>query len=219
MVSRRLRVRGADAAGGGRGPARHGRGAARDRQPVRRRLLDADSLHLADVHGGDIRLCRRDLAALRPPDRPPDPRAENRRAGGGLRRPGLDDLVLLQLGAQPRARRPAGARAVAPRRPADGLPRRRRRRLSRPRRHLGAGPVVLLGHAASQRRLHAQGDFRHHRRHPAQPDDLPAAIHADGADSDDQRRAGRLFFRPARRPGQDRRRPRLRRLGGRRHRG
>ena len=69
------------------------------------------------------------------------------------------------------------ARAIATaRRPAHGLPRRGCRRLSRPRRHLGAGPELVRGPAPGQCREPAQVAAADHRRDPVHRDDLPLAV-------------------------------------------
>ena len=116
---------------------------------------------------------------------------------GGLR---LDGRLLFQLGLQPGGRRLAGARARPPQRPEDGLSRRRRRRLSRPRRHLGARPVVVLGHAPGQPGVAAQVDCRHHRRHPAVADHLPVAVGGHGPrDHGHVRSSSPISRRPGRR--------------------
>ena len=81
-----------------------------------------------------------------------------------------------QLGVEPRIRRPSRARRRAPRGPRGGLSRSRRRRLSRPRRHMGAGGQLVGRAIAGQRRRHSKAAAGDYGRHPIRADDFSLAI-------------------------------------------
>ena len=115
---------------------------------VRRRLLEPHRLHDADGDGGRQRLRGGELAARRQAHR--RARRECRAAGAApsrsWRRSHAD--LAAQLGHEPGFQRPPGARARAAHRSAHGLSRRRRGRVSRPRRDLGAR-AEFIGRAAA----------------------------------------------------------------------
>ena len=160
--------------------ALHQWGAARQRREiVRRRVLEPDHLHHADGHGGDLGLRGGDLAARRPAHRRIGGDAAQRPFRGRVRGGGEHAHLAPQLGHEPDLLRPPGARAGAAHRSAHGLSGRRRRRLSRPRRHLGAGLELLGRAAAGQSGEPAEGAARHHRGDPVRADHLPVAIHGD----------------------------------------
>ena len=112
-----------------------------------------------------------DRLAMLPRSRPWRCRLHRRRQHAGL---------AAQLGPQPDLRRPARPRHRQAGRPAHGLPCRRGRRLSRPRRHLGPGPELVRGPAPGQRREPAQDAAADHRRDPVHRDHLPLAVHGPG---------------------------------------
>ena len=143
-------------------------GAPRDsgHEGVRRRVLEPDPVHHADGVRHHRRLRRRDLAARAGADRPAGPAAQDRPRCGRLHRHREHARLAAELGPQPDLRRASGPRRGAADRPAHRLPRRGRRGLSRPRRHLGPGPELLRGPAPGQRREPAQDAVADHRRDP-----------------------------------------------------
>ena len=80
----------------------------------------------------------------------------------------------------------AGARPRPPHRSENGLPRRRCRRLSGPRRGVGPGPVVVRRAIAGQPGQPAAVDPVDHRGDSFHPNDLSLAVrcHVAGADRD-----------------------------------
>ena len=176
LVPRRLHLRRDRGGRRGRRGARHRRARGGGHEGVRRRVLEPDPLHHADGVRHHRRLRRRDLAAGAAADRPAGPAAEDRPRCRRLHRRREHARLAAELGPQPDLRRAAGPRRRAAGRPARGLPRRGRRRLSRPRRHLGAGPELVRGPAPGQRREPAQDAAADHRRDPVHRDDLPLAV-------------------------------------------
>src|SRR3546814_759591 len=199
LVSRCLRVRGAGRGAGGGLRDRLRRLAGGYRGRVRRGLLEPDSVHHADGVRGDRRLRGRDRAGGGAVHRPAGAGAHNRARRDLLRRPGEHAGLAAELGLLAGVRRPAGARAGAARRPADGLSRRRRLGVPRPWRGVGDGVVVLGRAAAGQPGEHAAGAGGDHRRAAVLRDDLPVAV--DRADRDPDHRVARrrLVHRPDRR--------------------
>ena len=121
-------------------------------QAVRRRLLEPHHVHDADGLRRHRRLRRRQLSARSRLIEKLARCSENGPGAVGFVAVGQHARVDAELGAQPGLRRPAGACAGRAPGTEDGLSRRCRGRLSRPRRHLGDGSFVLGRAAAGEPR-------------------------------------------------------------------
>ena len=195
---------------GGRGGDRRGRRDDQWRrtdggfQTIRPRLLEHHSVHDADGLRRHHRLRRRQLPACSAPDRPTCHRPDDGSWSRRVRRPHLDPRLDAELGSQPRLRQPLGEGARGPHGAADGLSRRRRRRLSRPRRHLGARSVVLGRAAACEPHFAAARAVQDGGHHPVHRDDLHVAVDRDVRGAADHLGGDRLGVGAGRQQGRDR---------------
>ena len=109
-------------------------------------------------------------------DRPHGARAAHRARCRRLRRDRVDAHLLVELGILAGVRRLARACARQAHRVAHGLPRRRRRCVSRPRRRVGDGLEFVGRAVAGEPGEHAAGLARDHRHPPVLANDPAVAV-------------------------------------------